>query len=702
MQTRSPCARPRRRRCGTVRRGRGQLRAVSLRCFELLRDDWLLPQAPVTWDVDECIAHPMLEPVSGSRVYVLPAAQHSPDQGGLREALRRLRSGPRGARVSVAVPMHSAAAVQAWARLASDSGHREAACGALAAAGAAPDELAEALLHYEAYGLQPHCDSAAAVAEAQRLGVACHYADRPPLQGFARVAAVRHAAADLLGLSEDDVARGLYPNQLGLHADRAAHLLPADLALLLQRPPSVHAAARLLSCLDLPSLLFRVVHPTVWMARRLRELCWADGAGGGCLLAVVPAHRAHLLRRLWQAHQGEDREAEAGVFFDFHSERPEARPPPQSAEPEQPSARKKGKKAAPPDPEFEALEGLLDEGAPAEQRQAEFEVQLALFHHLSVLRPDEIAFQTGVANVYIMHGLLRDGVEFLMGMVLRRTHPGLPEVLQRIVRALVDNGMLDPAEPLAQRAQELCDEAAEWAEGAALQAAAAEAAARPAAPAAPGLLSSGERPAPQRMIRRSLADGAEVAPHAPIPEIEHARAGELGKQRTQLVADALVAAEARALSRSEPPPGVQKQMLRQKRLTEGMQFSTTALHPLSDAYTTTPGGALPNEGVTSLPRYRPSLDFPAPPEPRSLQELHAAASRSVLDRRIAKGDGMPATQRLLADARRLQKTRITRSNADSALRRERREDARWEREQRLREQAAEQWVAANKRFGWAP
>eukprot|EP01065_Artemidia_motanka_P028022 TRINITY_DN33238_c0_g1_i1.p1 TRINITY_DN33238_c0_g1~~TRINITY_DN33238_c0_g1_i1.p1 ORF type:complete len:679 (+),score=291.39 TRINITY_DN33238_c0_g1_i1:49-2085(+) len=667
---------------------------VSLRCFDCLRPDWLF------WGVDQsvgddaswyervCLEQPLREPVTGTRVHVLGTSPHNTEQAALRRVLRELAS--RAGGVSVAVAAHSPAVVSGWSELAAaaSQGHdkQEEAAARLSATGVAPDELAEAMVRFGVQGLEPCCDAVAAVAEARRLGAAVHYVDRPPLQGFARVSSLRGSAADLLQVSKEDVAAGLYTNEFGMHSDHEAHLLPDDLAEELKGEATPHVAARVLSCWDLPTLLFRVVQPTIFMARQLRELCWRAEEDGGRLLAVVPAPRAQLLRRLWQDHSDHGRPdaAEAGVFFDFGRLRNQLTDADVGEELDE-----------------SALGSLVEESTPPEQLQAEFEVQLALFHHLTAVRPDVLAFQSAVANVYIVHGMIREGIEFLCGMVERRVHPELPEVLVRMAKALVDNGMLSADDDLVRRAFVSAAEFEEWLAGNSFQG-------RPERT----LLPPPENREVPQMPRRSVSGKAAPEEQSVLPEVLSAARGEGTEQRKEALSSALMEVEQNRLARSDPTRRMEKQLLRRKQFSERTKFNATAIHPLSDAYETTPGADLPSQGVLyDLPEYQNELDFP--PRPGSdltPTERHVQAVRRMEDRmsRPALGE-FAATRRLIGDAEQVRKKQLSRSSLDSEVFQHRREEARrlrqfrrLEREERRAQKIEEREALRGNLPNWRP
>eukprot|EP00756_Hemistasia_phaeocysticola_P056454 Hpha_TRINITY_DN32628_c0_g1::TRINITY_DN32628_c0_g1_i1::g.30334::m.30334 len=193
-----------------------QRRGVSLRSFDCLRPEWLfngVPQAAMKdedWYERTCLADPLMDPVSGVAVHVLGTSPLASDQDPVRRTVAALADASRGDRLRVAVGgCHSGPAVAAWARLSAAVGRgkeeQEAACDLVAKTGAAPDELAEALMQAEAYATEFAADSVAVVAEAQRRGVPLHYVARPPLQTFSRMAAVRQGTIELLQATPEDM-----------------------------------------------------------------------------------------------------------------------------------------------------------------------------------------------------------------------------------------------------------------------------------------------------------------------------------------------------------------------------------------------------------------------------------------------------------------------------------------------------------------
>ena len=657
-----------------------QRRPASSRAVEYM-EQWVWePHSDGAGYFDELARRPLRDESTGTEVFVVGVCDCSADSAhDVRDFVRSTRAARGPGRVSVCLDFYSAEAAHALEGCftSHDVAARAKAAEAAARLGYPPDLLAQAVANFQTRGLAPLQCVAAAAAECDRQGVPVEFAGLHPKGPFQRLRYVYGAARELLAAVDPSVSlsRDL-PNDMGLHGDMRGNVASEALAALLKRRPTPEVVRRRFETLDVPTQFFRYVQPTMHLVaavrRHIEELPYNDGA----VVVVVDAACAPMFYKLFK-DVGLTAEQLAGVAHEFRPDEKRAAAEPESeheaGSPSQVLRR------------LHAADAAAEAGSDA-QTQAEFEVDLVTFTHLTRLRPDLLPFQQGLANVLLMNGMVGDALCYLRSLVDSGVS-GAHGVLTRIVCDMVEEGFLDPDDPIVAGAMAPPPAAEAGAEAYNLP---------------PQLLLGGPAAASEKDdggVDAMVCHGREgdVVPTqvGELPEVEALARGEMGEHRAAVLTNALTEYQEAQVARHTPPASVQAAARKNQLDAEKLKFGLPALHPWSDQAMATVGADMVSQGrVGALQRYRPNSSFPVPPEQQTSVQVNSASAQAHLSKVKSQGT---AVDYYLRESKRVRTTAPARSAFHVALNKQRKEGRQQELMSKAKERHSDQWERHNEK-----
>ncbi|KAJ9472439.1 hypothetical protein DIPPA_34996 [Diplonema papillatum] len=676
-------------------------RSVSTRCMQYTEPWVWQPHTDRDGYFEELARRPLKDAVTGTHVHVVAASEFSEDSAkDVVEYLAECRNGPRGRKLHVCLNFHDSRLLPVLAQChTGDPAAREKNAALASGMGYPPDLLAQSLLNHQARGLFPHQATTAAAKACQSLGIPVSYLGLPPALPYEKLRYVHSSATDLLASFEKasqtdhdaqktalDTLVHAMPSQCGLHADPAAHVVPRDLAAMLQNRPRPAIVERCLTSIDFPTLFFRVVHPTAHFVRQVKKAIWDLPYNDGQVIVVLDAPVAALFYKMYKDEGITDDDLSA-VSYNFNPTANRARRRAVEAEKEvlEPAVQRVEAGGLASEREVAALDACdgNDAGAPLDQKQAEFELQLVLFFYLSKLRPDHRGVYNAVANVFLMHGLLDDALRYLISLITLRI-PGTTELVINILDELITSSHLTPDHPLVQdvvRLIETTESTPNPRETPLLLP-------LPATQTSPG-------DATNRMLLHDSEGRVSAVQYEDLPEVREYHAGDLSEQKSRVVGNALMEMKEKELARHTPTEAKQDQMLKRRSAVLKTKFNQPALHPLSAEYRERPNGALASQGVIhALQRYRPNENFPVPPEQKIEVEEHAHAAHQALARKY----DVPPVDKLLREAKRIRTESPPRTGFFKALLTSKKEDKAMLRSVEFSEREDRRWEKADRAF----
>ena len=647
-------------------------RWVSNRCIDYL-EKWVWePHSDGFGYYEELIRRPIKDQNTGIDIHVMGVNYSSEDNAKDVKDLLSETEWRKGNEVEVCLDSPGADVILATQDcLTSEPEKRSQAVLRASSLGLPPDFIAKLVLNNQKHGLKTCLPQVAAAATCLRKSIPVRYLGLPQRISFSKKQLVNAAVQEHLcvhssnggggvdGTNEEYSIHDVTVGDMGLHADENVHVIPSILADKIKSRATPSTSLQQIESLDLPTLFFSIIQPTVHLVRRVQDQAIISKRSNESLkriLVIVDAQVASLFYRVYK-DIGLTKDDCLGISYDFESRRDKRLSLYKFIDGNADDDKKYLSDSSNPNPSFHpdsplaVIEQHTDdqESLTEDAQQAEFDVQIILFLYLAKIRPEVLHFHNAISNVYITHGMIGASLSYLKFITTKQNVPGSAGVLNAMIDDLIENNFLDPDDDIVDEFR--CD------------------ATRQTEEIPIPILIEAPNKAVKRMVMQD-SNGRQVTSPSEIPNAEEYTTGALTGGRSLAVADALSEYKKRELSKVTPSSSMMNEMAKNEKQVDSVQFSIP--HHSPSHRNSPPGEQRVAHGeVKALKRYQPNSDFPAPPIQKIEHEENSRALATNIARR--RTHASPITS-LLKDAVRTRTSSPARTQDGHQILKERKQE----------------------------